>query len=385
MTLTDIAFLNLRRRRAKAAFVLAGLLVGVSTVVGLVSLVRAMTADVNEKLEKYGANILVVPRTENLSLNYGGLALGGVSFEMEEIRQSDLDRIRSIKNANDVAAIGPMALGAAAVGDHTVLLAGVEFDAARILKPWWRLTGAVPGPGGALLGAEAARVLGLGVGDLLDLGEQSLRVTGVLQATGSQDDHLVFAQLATAQALLGKEGRVSMVEVAALCGNCPIEEMVRQISEVLPGAKVMAIQQVVKGRMETLGHFRTFSIGVSAMVVGVGALVVLVTMMGSVRERTREIGVFRAIGFRRSHVVRIVLLEAGVVSAAAGLLGYLAGFGGIRLVVPLFTEGRAVSMPFDPTLAGGAIALAVVTGLLASAYPAFLASRMDPNEALRAL
>ncbi len=385
MTLTDIAFLNLRRRRAKAAFVLAGLLVGVSTVVGLVSLVRAMTADVNEKLEKYGANILVVPRTENLSLNYGGLALGGVSFEMEEIRQSDLDRIRSIKNANDVAAIGPMALGAAAVGDHTVLLAGVEFDAARILKPWWRLTGAVPGPGGALLGAEAARVLGLGVGDLLDLGEQSLRVTGVLQATGSQDDHLVFAQLATAQALLGKEGRVSMVEVAALCGNCPIEEMVRQISEVLPGAKVMAIQQVVKGRMETLGHFRTFSIGVSAVVVGVGALVVLVTMMGSVRERTREIGVFRAIGFRRSHVVRIVLLEAGVVSAAAGLLGYLAGFGGTRLVVPLFTEGRAVSMPFDPTLAGGAIALAVVTGLLASAYPAFLASRMDPNEALRAL
>jgi ferredoxin-fold anticodon binding domain-containing protein len=87
------------------------------------------------------------------------------------------------------------------------------------------------------------------------------------------------------------------------------KEMVKQISEILPGANVMAIKQVVKGRMETLDHFRKGSYLLSAVVALVGGLVVLVTMMGSVRERTPEIGIFRAIGYRKGHIMRIILLE----------------------------------------------------------------------------
>jgi putative ABC transport system permease protein len=393
MTLRDIALLNLRRRKAKAAFVLAGLLVGVSTVVGLLTLTGAMTDDINHKLEQYGANILVVPRTENLSLTYGGLALGGVSFEMQEIREKDLEKIKTIRNAGNVAAVGPTLLGAVEVAGRKVLMAGVEFRPARKLKPWWKVQGELPSENGALLGSEAARKLGLGVGDRFQADGWDFRVSGVLEPTGSQDDQILFTHLSTAQLVLGKEGRASMAEVAALCKDCPIDDMVRQISEVLPGANVMAIQQVVKGRMEAIGHFRKFALGVSAVVVLVGTLVVLVTMMGSVRERTSEIGIFRAIGFRKSHVIRIVLLEAGIVSALAGALGYLAGLGGTKLLLPIFAQGsaeahgaaHAVGIPVDPALAAGAIVLSVLLGLAASAYPALLAARMDPNEALRAL
>ena len=91
MNLNAISIKNLLRRKTKAAFVLAGLVIGVSTVVGILSYIEAMTDDINHKLEKFGANILVVPKTENLALSYGGLSLGGVSFEIEEIRQSDLE------------------------------------------------------------------------------------------------------------------------------------------------------------------------------------------------------------------------------------------------------------------------------------------------------
>ena len=385
MTLKEIALRNLMRRKAKAAFILAGLVIGVTTVVAIISLVDAMTYDINEKLEKYGANILVVPKSENLTLTYGGITLGGVSFQMEEIREEELARVKSIKNAANVAAIGPMVLGVIHVNQRKVLLAGVDFRVAKVLKPWWRLNGSLPKENDVILGGEAARVLGLNQGSSIEAKGRRLMVSGVLQPNGSQDDQIIFANLATAQSMLNMEGRISMAEVAALCTACPIEDMVRQISEVIPGAKVMPIQQVVKGRMETLAQFRKFSYGLSAVVLVVGGLVVLVTMMGSARERTEEIGIFRAIGFRRSHVIKVVLIEAGIVSGLAGIMGYLMGLGATHVGLRFFTESPSAHVPMSLELAAGAFVSAILIGLISSIYPAILAARLDPQDALRAL
>jgi putative ABC transport system permease protein len=387
MTLKNIVISNLRRRKARAAFVLVGLLIGVTTVVGLISLVQAMKKDINRKLEMYGANILIVPKTENLSLTYGGMSLGGFSFDMKEIRQDEVARIKTIKNAANVAAVGPMVLGPVTVRGHRILMAGVDFAATQILRPWWIVKGKFPaGKDGAVIGSDAARVIGLKAGDKVIVRGRALPVTGVLEATGSQDDGLIFASLPVAQGILDKEGKISMVEVAALCSGCPIPEMVKQISAVLPSGSVMAIQQVVKGRMETIGHFQKFSYGVSALVLLVGCLMVLVTMMGSVRERTVEIGIFRAMGYRKSHVLRIILLEAAMVAAVAGIAGYVTGVGATGLLLPLFTQGHGHgAVSFDPIMATAALLASIMLGIVASLYPALTAARLDPNEALRAL
>ena len=387
MTLKNIVISNLRRRKARALFVLVGLLIGVSTVVGLISLVKEMKNDMKHKLEMYGANILIVPKTENLSLTYGGMSLGGVSFDMQDIRQEELTKIKTIKNAANVAAVGPMVLGPITVGGHRILLAGIDFTAAQILRPWWSVKGKIPTrEDDIIIGSDASRIIGLTVGDTVIVRGRALSVTGVLEATGSQDDGLIFAPLASAQDLLGKQGRISLVEVAALCSGCPIPAMVKQISAVLPSGNVMAIQQVVKGRMETIGHFQKFSYGVSALVLLVGCLMVLVTMMGSVRERTVEIGIFRAMGYRKSHVLRIILLEAGIVAAVAGIAGYFAGLGATGLLLPLFTEGQGhTAVSLDPVMAAAAFFASILLGIVASLYPALMASRLDPNEALRAL
>jgi putative ABC transport system permease protein len=385
MTLKLISLRNLMRRKGKAAFILAGLVIGVATVVGIISFVEATTHDIAHKLEQYGANILIVPRTENLSLSYGGLSLGGVSFDLEEIRESELARLATIKNHGNIAAVGPMVLGVASVEGRRILMAGVDFRAAGILKPWWRVQGATPDANGILLGSEAAGLLNLKAGDRLPVNGLDLTVSGILEPTGSQDDQLAFAALTTAQQAFQKTGRISMAEVAALCKDCPIEDMVRQIAEVLPGAKVMAIQQVVKSRMEMLAQFSHFSYGISGVILFIGGLVVLVTMMGSVRERTDEIGIFRAIGFRRSHIMRIVFLEAGILSGLAGIIGYGLGLGCAQAALSLLSESHGGHVPFNPALAIGSLVLALALGLAASAYPAAMAARLDPNEALRTL
>jgi putative ABC transport system permease protein len=385
MTLKQISIRNLMRRKAKAAFILAGLVIAVATVVGIITFVQATRHDIAHKLEQYGANLLIVPRTENLSLSYGGLSLGGVSFDLEEIRESELARLATIPNHKNIAAVGPLVLGVASLDSRRMLMAGVDFKAAAILKPWWHVEGRLPQDEEVLLGAEAARVLNLGVGQRLSVNGRSLAVSGRIETTGSQDDQLAFLPLATAQQLFAKQGRVSMVEVAALCKDCPIDDLVRQMTAVLPGARVMAIQQVVKSRLEALAQFERFSYGISGVILLIGGLVVLVTMMGSVRERTQEIGIFRAVGFRRSHILQIVFLEAGIISALAGVLGYGLGWASAAAALGLFGDGHSGHVPVAPELAAGAVALALGLGLVATLYPAQMGARMDPNEALRAL
>jgi len=277
-------------------------------------------------------------------------------------------------------------LGGIKIGAHDVLLVGVNFDSELKMKQWWKIFGDAPkGDNEVLLGSDAAKILNLSTGDSIRIKGEDFKVAGILDQTGSQDDSLVFASLGKAQKLLGKEGRITLAEVAALCSGCPIGDMVTQIAEKIPDAKVSAIQQVVEGRLKALDQFKRFSYAMAGVVVFIGSLIVFVTMMGSVNERTTEIGVFRAIGFRKSHIMQIILLEAALVSLLAGFLGYGVGMGGAKLALPFMAESKNAHLIWDGTVAFGSIGLALALGLLASLYPALHASKMDPTEALRAL
>jgi len=386
MKLHTISINNLKRRKAKMAFLTIGLTVGIATIVTLVTLTRSMSSDIERKMDEFGANILITPQSNGLAMNYGGISLGGVTFDQREIKEADLARIRSIENHKNIATISPKVLGGIRIVDHDVLLVGVHFDSELKMKQWWKVFGQTPqNSNELLLGSDAAKVLNVMTGDPLILKGEKFKVAGILDQTGSQDDSLVFASLQKAQKLLGKEGKITLAEVAALCSGCPIGDMVTQIAEKIPDAKVSAIQQVVEGRLKALDQFKRFSYAMAAVVVFIGSLIVFVTMMGSVNERTVEIGVFRAIGFRKSHIMRIILLEAALVSLLAGFLGYASGMGAAKLALPFMAESTSAHLIWDSTVAFGSIGLALTLGLLASLYPALHASKMDPTEALRAL
>jgi len=386
MRLKDISINNLRRRKGKVFFLILGLTMGITTVVTLISITRMMNEDISKKLDEFGANILIIPRSDDLSLSYGGMNIGGVAMDAQTLKDSDVPKIRQIEVRENISTVSPKLIGVVEIEGKKVPLMGVQFSEELRLKKWWKIHGAPPkNPAEVLLGNEVAVWLFKSTGDSLPINGKSVRISGVLDETGSQDDFVIFGDLALIQEAMKKQGVLSLIEVSAFCNTCPIEEIVRQISKQLPQAKVTAIKQTLQTKMEALDHFKKFSVGISVIVLLIGSLIVFTNMMASVNERKREIGIFRAIGFRKSHIVRIIFLEALIVGLMAGIVGYVFGLGVSHVIVPMITGVKGGALHIDPLLAIGAIFLASLIGILSSAYPAIHASKMDPTTALRAL
>lgn len=386
MKLYNISLNNLRRRKAKMLFLVLGLTIAVTTVVTLVTVSEVMNADIANKLDEFGANILIVPKSNELSLNYGGLAVSGVSLDVQKLSEADAAKIKTIKNSDNIKIVAPKLLTVAPVVKRNVMVVGIDFPQEFQLKKWWRLSGKRPSnTREAIIGSEIKDLLQLEIGQLFQIKGEDFTVAGILEPTGSQDDAVVFIDLKTAQRLFGKPNELSLIEVAALCYDCPIEEIVRQTSEKLPGAKVMAIRQTIESKMDAIHRFEHFSYGISAVIVFVAALIVMTNMTASVNERRREIGVFRAIGFRRTHIMKIILTEAFLTSFLAGIMGYGVGTIASRVVAPMLTMNGGGEISLNYMLLVFSVALAVLVGLLSSIYPAYKASRLDPTVALKAL
>jgi putative ABC transport system permease protein len=386
MRLRNISLNNLKRRKAKVFFLILGLTIGITTVVTLISVIRMMNEDISMKLDEFGANIIIIPRSDDLSLSYGGMNIGGISIDGQSLKDSDVPKIRQIEVRENINIVSPKLIGVIEIEGKKIPIMGIRFEEELRLKKWWKIHGAKPkSRDEVLLGNEAAVRLFKSTGDSLQINGNIVRISGVLDETGSQDDYLVLGDLSFVQEAIKKPGALSFIEVSAFCNTCPIEEIVKQISAKLPHAKVTAIKQTLQTKMEALDHFKKFSVGISIIVLLIGGLIVFTNMMASVNERKREIGIFRAIGFRKSHIVRIIFLEALIVGLIAGILGYGLGLGVSHLIGPILTGMKGGKIYIDPLLAVGAVFLSSLIGILSSAYPAVKASKMDPTTALRAL
>lgn len=387
MKLIDIALCNLRRKKGRAFFLVSGLAVGISAAVALTSIGEAMNREVMHALDEFGANIVVLPATEGLPLSYGGITISAVNTGGRLLTTEDAQKIKNIKNRQNIRTIAPKLLVVSEIKNTKVMVAGVDFTSEFRLKKWWRVaSGMKPEDSKDMLaGKDAAAKLNLSPGDAVRLGSGVFRVAGILSGTGSQDDNILFADLSVIQKQFNKNKALSLIELAALCNGCPIEEMVSQINTALPGARAVAVKETVELKMQAMHYFHRFSFGISLLLLFVAGIIIFFAMTAAVKERIQEIGLFRAIGFRTSHIIKVLLFEAFLVSLTAGVVGYLVGMLSPRFIAPYFMSAYNLTFTPDPVLGAAAVATSIVVGLSASIYPALRASRIDPTEALKTL
>jgi putative ABC transport system permease protein len=380
LTLLDISLQNLRRRSSRAMLVILCLVVAVGMMTAMVISNRALQSSISSKMDEYGANIVIAPRSEQLALSYGGMMLPGVTTNTPEFDGEVLSRIASVRDGASIISLAPKAVGAVDLEGFPVLLVGVDFAREIGMKKWWRLDGRVPDAGSdVLIGSSIASDLGKKAGDRIMLGGKAFDVAAVLSPTGSSEDDVIMADLETTQAMLGRGDRLTFVEVTA--EGAAAERVAAQISAAVPEARVTALKQAIEGKKQVMERFVAFGMALSALVLVASGFSVLTMMISSVHQRTREIGILRAVGYRRSHIAVVMLSEAVLLSLAGGLGGFAAGSGLGRLIATRLLDVSQVQAASDALLI--AVSLSLAVGLAAAAYPAFRAASIDPARALR--
>lgn len=384
MRILNISLGNLKRRKLRSLLLLLSIVIGVSSSIFLYTTVQVMEQDVADKIDQFGSNLLLLPKGGE-TLSFGGVTVGTGSGQ--ELDMSMIPEMYTIENSETLAIISPKLLVEGEIRGKKVLLVGVEFPEELSLKKWWQIQGLekgqLPESNEILVGSEVARLFNLSPAEKVELKGQEFQVGGVIQTTGSmENDQAIFMDLATLQKIENKPTAISLIEAAVLCYTCPIEDVTTQLGDKFPEARVTALQANLESRDNTVEQFRVLGTVISLILLLTSGFVVAMSMNAAVKERTRDIGVLRALGFRKKHIMRMLLYEVLLISIFGGLLGFALGMGMAMKLGSLLAQ-MALEVPFQPLLALYSLLAAVLISILASLYPVWKATKLDPVDALR--
>lgn len=396
---SDVLLLSskaLTEKKARAALTILGIAIGPLAITMIYGVTSSYSDYVVSQIQGLGQNLVVVTPSQNYRLT-----------------QSDLQRIQGIPHVVDAKPFYSAQGFVQGGGKEAVFVYAVDLDfllrAIRTLKV---AAGAVPSEaeaGRGLIGWDVARgeQRSYGVGDVVSLvvfvpGPQgvsaktlNVMVSGVLEKYGGalflNPDRAIFVTTPTAERALGMRDWSGVLVLVDDPSN--VDSVERRIREAAGGSvdviSFLAIARVASSVTSAV-NFMTYAASLSAFAVAVAG--VASTMITSVMERTREIGVMKAMGFTDAQVLVLVLFEGvimGLIGAAlgiaAGVLGanYLSSRGLVISGGAYFSITVRTAPRFSPQFLAEVVAMTLATGLAGSALPAYRAARIPPAEALR--
>ena len=398
-----VAFRFLAEGRVQTAFIIGGVAIGVGVIVFMSALLSGLQANFVKRVLTGQAHIQLLPPKEVARPLYQSQKEGVDAH----ILQAPLQRLKSIDQwqsmAAQIRALPEVAVVSPAVSGSALVLRGAASRAITVLGVtpdlYFRI---VPLPekivqgharltvSDILIGTELASDLGVSVGDKLRISaangnSNTLVVSGIFDlGNKGANTRTTYVALRSAQSLLGLVGGVSMLDVTVhdVYSAETVARHITAMTGVAADSWIKTNEQfftAVSAQTTANTAIRVF-VGLS---VAFGIASVLVV---SVVQKSREIGILRAMGITRGQILRIFLLQGGLLGLGGALTGALLGY--VGLLVWQHAERNAdgsvmFAMRFEPSLFGMALLLATLTGLLASFAPALRAARLDPVVAIR--
>ncbi len=356
----------------------------------------ALEDDYRKIMKNLGFNLLILPANQKLSDFYADDAVSAYMPDTYagRLAEAKLMTIRHLLPSLQEKVLWPER-------KRTIILIGTRGEVPTLFREAKEPILRAVEKGQAVIGHELSQSLGLKPGDRITLFGQPFTISKCNEERGTKDDISIWIDLAQAQSMVGKPGRINAI--LALKCHCAENELVnvrRDVAAVLPGVQVIeqgskvltraeardratreaaeALAAEVRNRQQLRDERERFSSILVPLVLLASALWVGLVFYTNVRERRSEIGILRALGARARTILGMFLGKALIMGVAGGLAGYALG------TLAGIARQAETTLPFlDPRLLLLAASTAVVLSLIASWAPAYYAAQQDPAEVLR--
>ncbi|HEY0691581.1 MAG TPA: ABC transporter permease [Kribbella sp.] len=405
------ALQSLSNNRLRSVLTTVGIIAGVASVIVLVAMGDGMTKGFNDQWSRFATQITITPIT-------GPVATGKAP---QHLTDNDLRALQDRQAAPDIDTLSP------AVASHSVTLtgggnkAGAELfgieqnylelaNRHMVAGKWFTSEQMSTNAREAIVGPQVVNALwgpdtdpNSVIGQPLRVGHSTFQIQGVVKSDG-QNDNVVMVPLGAARAyVVGNNAGKLDVIIAKSSSTATLKQAEAQIYQILYGQhhvrvdtdrdfNVTDFTSILQQQMQSIRFMSMFILAVAAISLFVGGVGVANIMLVAVTERTREIGIRKAIGAPRRAIMRQFLSEAVMLTTLGGLVGSVFGIGlcllGASVIPKLWPPDPSSLTPtpvpllsLNPVLI--AFGVSVIIGLLAGGYPAYRAARLRPIEALR--
>ena len=405
MKFRNLIIKNIFRNKSRSLLAVFGIAIGVAAVVGLGLVTDNLSASTQKALTAGAADFSVISGSNSGggSPNGGGGPSGGMGGQqlINESKVSEIQQISGVGNATGVLRTNidlsdnstnesssnstsesgdPQGQGNFRMNMYSV----IGIDSSDLSMDDIVITNGTTYSNGneVIIGKSAAGRLNKSIGDTLNISNQTFKIVGTYETGNFMDDQGVVMSLSKLQNLTGDTGEVSLILVKASDGTSAtdlantIEQ--KYSNELSTSTSLSGMDRMNNG----LDVINSGSWAVSLLAVLVGGIVVVVTMMKAVSERTREIGVLRAIGWTKQRIMTMILGESLVLSVIAIVVGLAVGIGVVEIISATHLM-RGIEPAFSVYLLLKGIGVALFLGIVGGIYPAYRASRLAPTEALR--
>ncbi|HSI65599.1 MAG TPA: FtsX-like permease family protein [Candidatus Saccharimonadia bacterium] len=369
MTFFTIVRRGLTRRPIRTALTLAGIAIGIAAVVALVGMSGGYEKSINEQLDTIGIDMIVSNMSGSVNPKIFDAGIEDEIAKLPKVKETTTVLMQMISvETMDMVMVSGREWGGFTWNKLKVVDGRLPKDANEPV---------------VVIGVTAADAMQKKVGDTVQLESEELAVVGIVSGGSVVENGAIILPLPVMQRVTQNEGKVNFVDIRFEpdIKKEEVDHIAAEVKRIFPQGRALRAQEVVQSS-QGFKVVRAMSWSTSTLAIIVGVFGVMNTMLMTVFERTHEIGILLAVGWKKNRVMKMILAESALLGFLGGVVGVAIGAGAVKLLERSPKIRGLLEPDLSPQLMLLSVAIAVVVGLISGLYPSWRASRMSPSVAI---